>query len=200
MFSIFWFWVKGRRIFLFLICFVHVFFFCFSDHISAFNHTTKIPRNDPQGRMKIVTLDEKRTKFWAPHPLGPTPPFGAPTPSGPPPPSAGQPSLFLGCCLCCSALGSAACCCFLLLVFLLLLFVLLCAVFLAVRVTFAAAFAVSCCLWCYFCSGKCSKSRTNAMFFNFLGPDNFSKMQRNVFRCQRSTVDPLSMADNVRAE
>ena len=32
------------------------------------------------------------------------------------------------------------------------------------------------------------------MFFNFLGPDNFSKMQRNVFRCQaeeNQLISPL---------
>ena len=30
------------------------------------------------------------------------------------------------------------------------------------------------------------------MFFNFLGPDNFSKMQRNVFRCQAEENQHIS--------
>ena len=66
-------------------------------------HETTSPREEE--RMKIVAGEEKRAKFWA------LPPFGPPTLRGPSaePPSAGQPSLFLGCCLCYFALDSAAC-------------------------------------------------------------------------------------------
>ena len=60
--------------------------------VPAFNHTTKIQRNDPQERkkMKIVAGEEKKNaKFWTshpsgPHPLDPLPPFGAQQSGAPP--------------------------------------------------------------------------------------------------------------------